>query len=323
MENTNYCQSCNLLKDVEIFGNKIKVKNYICSCDGKNYREKEGKFKLQMSVIPTNECNGTCKFCVARSTKNYGVETLSEKFDVKSFEECLYALKKIDIIRGIGITGGEPFTDIVLLDEIVSMIYEILGKQMEVTITTNGSRIDEIHKLKYLSSLESLHISRHHFEDGINEEIFGCKVPGFEKLREIISQISYRDLFVLNCVLMKNYIGTRELVHRYLDHAIDMGAYKVSFITGMNVNKFMENEQVNYESVISKSDSSMLFTRNFYDYDFCKCQDGIYVSNNGEIIEFYGRCTKSNGPEYCRGMVYSVDNKLRDGFGGKNILWKK
>lgn len=61
---------------------------------------------------------------------------------------------------------------------------------------------------------------------------------------------------------------------------------------------------------------ALLFTRGFQDYTFCRCQDGIYVSPQGRLIEFYGRHSEPGGCEYCRGLVLTPEGALTAGFGG-------
>ena len=171
-----------------------------------------------------------------------------------------------------------------------------------------------------LSYLEALHISRHHYDDKINADLFGVKVPTKKELYEIFHSVTYRDLFVLNCMLLKDYIGTKEDVHKFLDFAIEVGAGKVSFIACFPINDFAKKQTMDYTKVLCSNDPSLLFTRGFQDFDFCRCQDGVYASKSGEIIEFYGRNTNVSDCNYCRGFVYGADNHLRSGFNGEIIL---
>ena len=171
-----------------------------------------------------------------------------------------------------------------------------------------------------LSYLEALHISRHHYDDEINEKMFGIKVPTKEELSDILHSVHYKELFVLNCMLLKEYIGTTDEVHKFLDFAIEVGAGKVAFMTCTPINDFAKSQTMDYREVLRKEDPSLLFTREFHDFDFCKCQDGVYASETGEIIEFYGRSTNVGKCEYCRGFVYGADNHLRVGFDGEIIL---
>ena len=65
MKNTNSCESCSQggrYTTKEIFGKNVRVKNYICSPDGKNYECKNGDVKLYMSVCPQSYCPASCPF---------------------------------------------------------------------------------------------------------------------------------------------------------------------------------------------------------------------------------------------------------------------
>ena len=230
-------------------------------------------------------------------------------------------LKAEDRIRGIKITGGEPFYDVGLLNEVVSVLYEIFGYELELSISTNGIWLDQIHRIKGLEHIEAIHVSRHHYDDAINKKLFGgADVPSGDKLKEIVSTISFKDVFVFNCMLLKDYIHSPKEAHRFLDFTIKTGIPKVGFMTCSPINEFAKQQTIPYESVIKDNDASLLFTRGFYDYEFCHCRDGVYVSPSGEIVEFYGRSTNTDGCQYSRGLVYDADDHVRDDFCGNVIL---
>ncbi len=317
MQNSNSCRSCNCFKrtrKVSILGKELTVKNYLCSKDGGSYKEMPEQVKLQLSITPTSFCSAKCPFCIAENTSS------NNRIDPKKLEKALIALKDAGIIRGITLTGGEPFTDLTLLDEIICMIYELLGFDAEISITTNGHNLHRIGEIKYLRYVDALHVSRHHYDDEINSRIFGIKMPTKRELRDIIHSVSYRDIFVLNCMLLKGYIYTAEEVHKYLDFGIETGAGKVSFITCYPCNSYAAEHRIEYPTVINREDPSLLFTRSFCDFEYCRCQDGIYHSPLGDIIEFYARTTSPFECEYCRGLVYGADNRLRAGFKGDIVI---
>lgn len=318
MQNTSCCQPCDLesrTRVIDILGKKVRVKDYICSADGVNYRKKPENVQLQLSVCPTSFCPAQCPFCIATDTKAH------RTLDLKVFERVMRLLKDEDRIRGIKITGGEPFYDFELLSEVITMLFEIFGLELELSISTNGMWLDKLHKIKYLEHIESIHISRHHYDDDINRSLFGgAQVPTEDKLKEIIDTVSFKDIFVLNCMLLKDYINSPMQAHRFLDFAIRIGAAKVGFMSCTPINEYAKAQTIPYESAIKESDEAMLFTRGFYDYEFCRCSDGVYASQSGEIIEFYGRSTKPDGCKYSRGLVFDADNHLRDGFGGEIIV---
>ncbi len=317
MQNTNCCLSCDesRTRTINILGKPVIVKKYICSEDGVNYKEKPENVQLQMSVCPTSFCPGNCPFCIAKDIKS------KRKLDINKFTDVMNRLKAEDRIRGVKITGGEPFYDIGLLNDVISVLYEIFGYELEVSISTNGIWLDQLHRIRDLEYIEAIHVSRHHYDDEINRILFGgADVPSEEKLKEIVSTVSFKDVFVFNCMLLKDYINSPEEAHRFLDFTIRTGVPKVGFMTCSPINDYARRQTIPYESVIKDNDPSLLFTRGFYDYEFCHCRDGVYASPNGEVVEFYGRSTNTDGCKYSRGLVYDADNHLRDGFCGNVIV---
>lgn len=235
MQNINCCPSCdenNRTRVIDILGKSVCVKDYICSADGVTYTKKPENIQLQLSVYPTSYCPGVCPFCIAKDTKTH------KMLDIQKFSTAMQLLKAEERIRGVKITGGEPFYDVNLLDEIVSVLFETFGMDLELSISTNGMWFEHIHKIKHLEYIEAIHISRHHYDDSINRELFGgAKVPSGAKLKEIVSSISYPDIFVFNCMLLKGYIDSCEEAHRFLDFSIDVGVPKVGFMVCTPINQ--------------------------------------------------------------------------------------
>ena len=317
MQNINCPPSCEggeRTRCIELFGKKLAVKSQICSPDGLHYRQKKDPLRLQLSISPSAYCPAACPFCVAGQPKS------RDKVDLNKLETVLRRLKERDLVRGVKITGGEPFSDVILLDEVLCLLYEVFGDSLEAAISTNGYRLAEMHRLRKLELLETIHISRHHYDDGRNRALFGGgPVPDGHELREIMDTVSYKDLFVFNCMLLRDEIGTPEEARRFLDFAIETGAPKVGFVTCMPCNDYAREQAVPYESVIRRDDPSLLFVRHFYDHEACHCSDGVYLSPEGRLIEFYGRSTAQTCT-YCRGLSYETDNRLHAGFGGEILL---
>lgn len=316
MKSTSCQPSCDApqLRRVTMLGKELLLKDYICSPDGVHYARKPEKIKMQLSICPTDFCAASCAFCIARSNRS------TARIDLSKLEHVLRCLKEEELVRGVSITGGEPFTDVKLLDDTIMLVFDVLGQKTEISLNTNGFALHRMHELRALEKLEALHISRHHDDDEINNRMFGMKMPGRDALRRILHSVSYKDLFVLNCLLLSDGIATPEDAHRYLDFAIDAGAGKVSFITPTPINAYVAARRIDYTQVLRPDDPALLFTRGYTDYDVCRCQDGVYASADGRIIEFYGRSTTPSSCSYCRGFVYGADNHLRAGFSGDIIL---
>ena len=308
------CKEEGRTRSIEVFGKTLLVKGQICSPDGIHYRQKEDPLQLELSISPVAFCPAACPFCVAGQPKG------PQKLDMVRLETALRKLKEQDLVRGIKITGGEPFSDIILLDEVICLIFEIFGFSMELSISTNGCGLSRMHRLRHLSYLETIHISRHHYDDARNRALFGGgPVPAGQELKEAMATVSYPDLFVFNCLLLRDAIHSPDEAHRFLDFAIETGAPKVGFMTCMPCNEYAREQSIPYEDVIRRDDPCLLFTRHFYDHEACHCSDGVYLSPDGRLIEFYGRSTAQKYA-YCRGLSYEPDNHLRAGFGGEILL---
>lgn len=301
-------------RTIEVLGKPIVVKNYKCRGLNSDYEQKPSDIKLQLSIVLTEFCNGRCPFCIAKPTDN------PAKLDMTRLEKMLLDLKSENVVRGISFTGGEPFTDVSLLNEAVSMIFDIFGYDCEIAIETNGTNLARLHKIKDLQHIDAIHVSRHHYLDEKNDELFCRRMLGREELKDIVSGIAYKDLFVLNCVMLRSYIGTRDEAHRYLDDAIRLQVPKVAFITCYPVNSFSRDNFVNFDDILNDSDKHLLFTRGFVDFDRCRCRDGIYTNGDADLIEFYGRTTNMDRCDYCRGFSIRPDGHLYSGFSREIIV---
>ena len=286
-----------MIKD--IFGKPVRVKNYICSPDGEHYLHKNGDVKLHLGIAPQSYCPAACPFCIAVNTKQH------RRIDTAKLEGTLRGLHEQGLIKSVKITGGEPFYDIALLNEVVNIIFDVFGLGFELSVSTNGMGLDKLHSLEKLSYIDTLHISRHHYDDAVNRMLFGgADVPDGARLKEIFDTVCFKDIFVFNCMLLRDYINSPAEARRFMDFAISVGASKVGFMCCSKINRFAEEQAIRYEDVIRDGDPSLLFTRGFYDYDVCHCRDGVYASEKGGLIEFYGRDTRVIETGYSRGLVF-------------------
>ncbi|MBR6897829.1 MAG: radical SAM protein [Lachnospiraceae bacterium] len=294
--------------DLTIFGKTIPVKNYICSKNGCPYTLKKPPVRIQLSVCPTYMCGANCRFCSASGSRREGY------LDLKALERTLVEMKRTDSLRGIGITGGEPFTDVGLLNEIVQMIFDVLGLEVQLSINTNGTGLKDIHRIKRLEFVDTIHISRHHYEDARNDAYFGVKTADTRLIKETVESVYDPKLFVFNCLLLADGIGTKEEMVRFLDFTAHTGVPKAAFVTPMVVNEYTKKNRVSYRELFDRGDDRFLFTKEFADFDNCRCTDGVYVSPEGKLVEFYGRETVYGCCDYVRGLVLGADGVLRTGF---------
>lgn len=308
------CEPVPALRRIRVLGAEVLAKGYTCARNGGPHEPVEGAVKLQLSILPTNYCPCACPFCIATNTSDRA------KIDLARLEGTLAALAEAGVVRGVSITGGEPFTDVPLLDRLIRMLFDIFGTDMEISLNTNGMGLERLHEIRDLAHIDAVHVSRHHWDDAVNRALFGGgPVPDAEVLRRAIASVSYPELFVLNCMLLKDGVGTATDAHRFMDFAIDLGAKKVSFITGMPVNDYVRRQTLDYEDVLRADDPALFMTQRFRDRGWCRCQDGIYCSADGRLIQFYGRKSDSTGCGYARGLTCTPDGALRAGFGAPPI----
>jgi len=317
MQSIDSCASCDFprTREVLLLGRKVRMKNYLCSLNGEAYRLKPEKIRLQLSILLTRYCNARCPFCIAAPTTDPA--TLSPD----CLDQALRLLKAEDCIRGISITGGEPFCRPELLDYTISRIFEIFGFGMEISLYTNGTGLSFLPGIRELRHVDTVHISRHHWEDRKNDAVFGRRMPSSVQLKEWLQAAPWPGLYVMNCLLLRDGVASPEDARRYMDWALDAGASKVSFITGNPVNENMRRRQVLFEEALPPGDPHLLFTREYRDFSWCRCRDGVYVTPEGKLLEFYGRQTEPSGCDYCRGLVLEPDGRLTAGFGGE-VLWQ-
>lgn len=305
-----------ITRSIELFGKRIDAKAYSCRAADGPEEVKEREVKLILTVNPVACCNAACAFCVAAGERS------GARIDTAKFGRVLNYLKEKDVLLSVNISGGEPFTDTGLLNETVNIIYDTLGDDIDISINTNGSGLGRLKDIERLDKLESLHISRHHYEDPVNDRLFGVKMPATEELREAIASVSFKDVFVFNCLLLKEGVGDPQSARSFLEYAHSLGIPKVGFISTMAINEYTRAQQVSYTEILDNNDGRMLVTCGFKDFDRCMCTDGVYACDDGRLIQFYGRETHPWTGSYVRGLVYGSDNVLRTGYGDSaSVLW--
>ncbi len=304
---------CDATRYYNFFGNAYKTRNTLCSSDGINYERMPEKLQLPLTICPTSYCDASCRFCIAKNTGKKAT------VDLKKLEYALERLKQAEAIKKIYIKGGEPFYDIELLDNILKMIFDIFGSSLYVSITTNGNNLKSIDKLRTLEYISKIHISRHHYDDEVNNFIFGENMIPSSEIKQIAVSVPDKDMLVFNCMLLKDFINTTREAHRFMDFAIDTHIKKVAFMSCTPINEYSKKQFIHFDDIFRQDDPDILFTNGYCDYDFCRCISGIYLSSKAKSESFYARYTNTDGCDYLRGFVYESDNFLRSDFSGEII----
>lgn len=301
-----------MIKEVQIFNETIPVKNYLCTSDPNNITKGEYQFNLYIKI--TDYCNARCKFC-----SNQSSIPNKEEIDLDKLEIVLKELYGKNLLSRVSITGGEPLLYIDRLNKVLNKIFEI-NPDAFVTINTNGINFNKIQQLDSLSKLEGIHISRHHYDDSLNDKTFGVKTATMKEITELYNNSKNKQLIRLNCLLIKDMIDNQAEVVKYLEHASQIGVFRVGFVSLMPSNDYCIENFINFNDIFKNLNKNFLSSTHFYDSNICECCNGIYLGKNGNLVEYYARMTKELNCDYMRQLVYTPSNELSVGFNKKKIL---
>ena len=301
------------MKEVELFGKKVVVRDYLCSTDPNVIMDAIPSLRLYIKL--TDFCNADCLFCANGNSKDFG------NIDFKKLEFVISYLKEKNLLHGISITGGEPTLNPDKMNDLLSMIFKIDPK-MEVAISTNGFNLDKFVGMDHVNDLESIHISRHHYDDMVNQEIFSSdSVASFEDIMLLQDSLVDKKIININTLVMKGYIEDLVHIKMMLDHVGKMGVYKNGFVSLMKCNEFSRERFINFNDIFNNLDENFFLGHHLYSREYCECVDGMYLTSYGKMVEFYARMVKDCSCPYTTQLVYTSDNKVTAGF-GKKVLYK-
>jgi molybdenum cofactor biosynthesis enzyme MoaA len=246
-------------------------------------------------------CPAKCFFCPGYKKHS--------NVDLLKLEKCFKHLHEANLINRIAITGAEPlFCN--ELDDILSIIKD---HGYHISLNTSSCGMYKFNKLKNVNVLDDIHVSRHHYDDIKNQNIFGVKVCTENQLTEFAQSLPIS----LSANLLRSYINSTVEVKNYLEHAIAIRAKFVGFVSLMNKTDLCEQERVDFSEFDFSLKDGFLFRASNADKSFCKCENYTYA-NHSDSIEFYQRavCGKST---LTKRFVFT-DNKLTTGFGGEVLL---
>lgn len=294
---------------MEIFGKQIRIRDYVCSPTGGFHCHNT---KVNFYVCANSFCPASCSFCPGFRTRN--------KFDFDKFRKALTELHNKKAINRIGITGGEPLTDLNRLNEILMIINDVCGSDTyHISINTNGTNLSSFRKINAFPFVNDVHISRHSANDSENDKIFGIRTPKVSQIKRECELT--KDMFSLSCNLMRGHIDSPQGLRDYLDMAIHAGVYQVGFVSLMEKTKVCKDLFIDYEDITSELyvKDGFLFEEMSKDKKSCKCENFLYMNKDGEI-HFYLRRVLSGKQNCVKAFIYNQDNNLVTNFGKDMVL---
>lgn len=300
------------MKTIELFGKQVELRENDCIFyDGKQQKFNDNRANLFIQL--TNRCNAACKFC-----EYHGID--KSDFDYDKLKIIIKELASKLNIRKLNLTGGEPTIDMERFDKVFSICLSSIQKETtEVTVNTNGIHLLEL--LDYIKYIDSIGLSRHHYSDELNYEIFGSKtIASSEDIIRFQEKSTNNYILHGRCNLIKGYIDCKNEMLKYLNNCADLNILWAGFVTLMPLNKFCIDNEVCSNTLISDDNfyRNQLWHRLEEGKVECQCADYLYTSPNGKIITFYNRIFCNNNL-YAGQLVFD-GQYLRRGFSGEIII---
>ena len=301
------------MKTINLFGHDIIARDTLCSTDPSKLKQVNPSLRLYIKL--TDACNADCLFCANKESRDFG------NLDFRKLEFVIRYLLDRGLLHGISITGGEPMMNPDKMNMLLNLIYGI-DPNMEVAISTNGYNLRSFLDMEHVNKLESIHISRHHYDDEVNYSIFGSSdVASTEDIIALQEGLDDKRIININTLVMKDYIEDLREIKKMLNYVGDVGIYKNGFVSLMKCNQFSRDHFINFNDIFSSLDESFYLGHHFYNGEYCECVDGVYLTDKDKMVEFYARMVKDCECPYTTQLVYTSDNRVTAGF-GKKLLYK-
>lgn len=137
--------------------------------------------QLFLDVIFTEACNRSCPFCIAKTVQRFPE-------NIKKWKQSLHRAFELFSIQSIIILGGEATIDSHFWEklELTAKIARAHGTD-RIILTTNGTMLAKPDFLDRLcaSEIDSVNLSRMHYDQEINDRLFGGNTPTREEILNI------------------------------------------------------------------------------------------------------------------------------------------
>jgi len=254
---------------MELFGHQVQLKTHNCKFNGN-----PGTPKQEQTIslyVRFKGCNAQCSFCEYMDDAN--------SFDLIKYKEVLLYLKEHIRIHKINFTGGEPTLNWKLFNQVINVTREIFPK-VYLVLNTNGYNLQKLFDEDIYKQIDSISLSRHHYDDNKNIEILKTHAPSEELIKYAISKIGETSEKIhLTCNLVKNYIDSDEEAIKYLEWAAKLDIETASFVTLMPINDFCKNNFIKLDL------EKYLHQTKLWEYEnICSCSNWVFFPNDPNSI---------------------------------------
>ncbi|SPF54551.1 putative Molybdenum cofactor biosynthesis protein A [Candidatus Desulfosporosinus infrequens] len=293
----------------KLFGNEILIKDHHCNFNDQVGMKVNTPY-VNLYVRLTDECQAKCRFCTFHG-KDKG-------FDEYKFLYTLSRLSEQIKINKVSFTGGEPTVKIDLLNRLLEEVKSI-DKNIWTVVNTNGYDFLGI-KPEYTDSIA---LSRHHWSNPTNNEIFGLDHYGYwiTDSKDIL-EYPHKDKLHLSCNLIKGYTDSAEKCKKFIDFFGAGGVNDFGFVSLMGNNQYSKDHFVDFSTIDLGSMPDTMkaahYSKGSVLQPTCKCANYLTCLDDGSIVKSYARYYISR--DECKGiLVYDTDGKLKNGFDGEVI----
>ncbi|MFW6008227.1 MAG: radical SAM protein [archaeon] len=291
------------MHEINLFNHTIKLRDYHCSLNSEK-GIKITKPYVNMYVKLNNTCNARCKFCKFTST------SIKNNFNFDKYIEIFKEIRKTVKINKISFTGGEPTLNLKLLNKCLNFV-KSNDKNIFTVVNTNGLHLKI---LDFFVTINSIALSRHHYNDQINNKILNFKTPS----KNDIKMFKNKNNLHLSCNLIKGYIDSENEVLKYLDEVSKLEVNDVGFVSLMKINNYCREHHIDFNLLNFNNKKDIYINKEWQNKNYCRCRNYLFMSQStGNIVKVYSRYySNSHNPESI--LVFDGQH-LREGFNGKII----
>lgn len=296
------------MDSINIFNTEIKLKTHHCSLfDNEHEKVQDPYVHL---YVRTKNCNARCDFC------NYHSD--ASKWNEKRYIEVLKEITSKIRISKLAFSGGEPT---LYWNNFKSMVE--IGKEYtpnaEFSMNTDGLRIDRLFSDPIYKTFDFIQLSRHHYDDTINDSIFKTKTPTSEEILSVSKLQTHPHQLQFRCNLIKGFIDSKEEIFNFLDWSNKVGVNDIGLVSLMPINEYSKENYIYFHIKELIGDNFLLSRAQKRYGGSCECFNYVYMpeANFRNPIRVYHKNTFAPG-DIKETLVFDGFN-LRLGFDGPII----
>lgn len=295
---------------IELFDKQVKLKTHNC-----HLFDQEAQPVAEPYVnlyVRTKFCNAKCKFCTYADD--------ASKFNRERYVEVLKEITSKIKVRKLAVSGGEPTLYWDNFEYITYMGREFIGKEAELSMNTDGLRWEKLWSDPIMKEYNYIQLSRHHYDDQINDQIFGTKTPTADEIKWAAELQTHPHQFQFRCNLIKGFVDSKEEVFKYLNWSNELGVNDVGLVSLMPVNDYSKENFIFFHIAQLIGDNFFLTKKWERHGGGCQCFNYVYTpeENFRRPIRVYHKNTFK--PSDVNETLVFDGHNLRIGFDGEIIF---